>query len=228
MSSDKRITPTSGEQIDARLVRDFIRAALAHDALADPVHELLHNHVVDGRYDPSVVAVSLKQLIAEIIATANALDWRAVADEMIGDARETLGEPTEPTEPPIAIDQAQRAAIYPHVISDLGIAISEANVALESGEWAAAQALRCRIELDMRLLDDIGWGSEDPGERFDLTIPHDILELTVKRLHAAAGVLMRELLSDVLEGAGLRVLHAQEALASLRDELARTREGSIS
>ncbi len=119
-----------------------------------------------------------------------------------------------------SIDQRQRAAIYPHVISDLGIAISEANVALECGEWAAVQALRCRIEQDMRLLDDIGWGDEDPGERFALTIPREILALTVARLHASARALMRELLADVLDGAGLRVLHAQEALATLHDQLA--------
>jgi hypothetical protein len=127
---------------------------------------------------------------------------------------------------PPSMDQRQRAAIYPHLISDLGIAISEANVALECGEWAVVQALRCRIEQDMRLLDDIGWGSEDPGERFELTIPSDTLEPIVRRLHASALALTRELLADVLDGAGLRILHAQEALATLRDQLAREQESA--
>jgi hypothetical protein len=222
MSADDPTMQGAGERIDARLVRDFIACALAHDALADPVRELLYDHVVEGRHDPSVIAVSLKRLLTEILATATALDWRAVAGQVIDNARHTLGEPTEPAA--IAIDQAQRAAIHPHVISDLGIAISEANVALECGEWAAVQALRCRIEQDMRLLDDIGWGNEDPGGHFELTIPHATLQLTIKRLHASASALTRELLADVLDGAGLRVLHTEEALAALHDDLAQTRE----
>lgn len=84
-------TTARGDRIEVDLVHDFIRCALAHDAIADPVFELLYEHVVEGRPHSSIVASSLKPLIDEVLETATDEDWQTVADELIEDARKVLG-----------------------------------------------------------------------------------------------------------------------------------------
>lgn len=74
--------------IDVALLRGFLKRALEDDALADAVNDLLFEHVVEGRYHPSVVAGALPLYITEILAAATREDWQAVADELIAEARE--------------------------------------------------------------------------------------------------------------------------------------------
>jgi hypothetical protein len=74
------------------MLRGFLKRALEDDAVADPVNELLFEHVVAGRYHPSVVAESLPSYITEILGAATREDWQAVADELIAEAREANGE----------------------------------------------------------------------------------------------------------------------------------------
>ncbi|HEY0391475.1 MAG TPA: hypothetical protein VGC63_07190 [Solirubrobacterales bacterium] len=81
-----------GNRIDVVLLRGFLKRALEDDAVADPVNELIFEHVVAGRYHPSVVAESLPAYIAEILGAARCEDWQAVADELIAEAREIDGE----------------------------------------------------------------------------------------------------------------------------------------
>jgi len=88
-TNDSR-TSKKGRTFDAGLIRSFIHEALAHDAIADTINELLFGHVVEGRYHPSVIADSLRPYIDEILNTATREDWNAVAGELIADARETL------------------------------------------------------------------------------------------------------------------------------------------
>jgi hypothetical protein len=57
-----------------------------------PVNELLFEHVVAGRYHPSVVAENLPPCITEILGATTREDWQAVADELIAEAREADGE----------------------------------------------------------------------------------------------------------------------------------------
>jgi hypothetical protein len=101
--SDRRSTPPpapvheerrteQGNRIDVALLRGFLKRALEDDAVADPVNELLFDHVVAGRYHPSVLAESLPTYIAEILGAARREDWQAVADELIAEAREADGE----------------------------------------------------------------------------------------------------------------------------------------
>lgn len=96
--SDTRLRSTEqGDEIDATIVRDFIRAGLEHDAVADSVHELLYEHVVAGRYHPTVVAASLRPMLVELLDAANESDWRQIADVLIAEARATLeSEPARP------------------------------------------------------------------------------------------------------------------------------------
>lgn len=87
-----------GARFETSTIRDFLKRALADDAVADQVTELLFEHVVNGRqpaslFGPSMaVATSLAGYIEEVLQTATAEDWQAVADELIADARELLGD----------------------------------------------------------------------------------------------------------------------------------------
>lgn len=81
-----------GNMIDEALIRGFLKRVLEDDAVAEPVNELLFEHVVAGRLHPSVVAETLPSFIHEILNTATREDWQAVADELIAEAREINGE----------------------------------------------------------------------------------------------------------------------------------------
>lgn len=81
-----------GNTIDVALIRGFLKRALEDDAVADPVNDLLFEHVVAGRLHPSVVAETLPSYINEILNAATREDWQAVADELIAEAREIDGE----------------------------------------------------------------------------------------------------------------------------------------
>lgn len=81
-----------GNRIDVAMLRGFLKRALEDDAVADPVNELLFEYVVVGHLHPSVVAETLPSYINEILGAATREDWRAVADELIAEAREVDGE----------------------------------------------------------------------------------------------------------------------------------------
>jgi len=81
-----------GSTIDVALLRGFLKRALEDDAVADAVNELLFEHVVAGRYHPSVIAESLPSYISEILGAATREDWQAVAEQLIAEAREVDGE----------------------------------------------------------------------------------------------------------------------------------------
>jgi hypothetical protein len=81
-----------GNTIDVALLRGFLKRALEDDAVVDPVNDLLFEHVVAGRFHPSVVAETLPSYIHEILNAATREDWQAVADELIVEAREVDGE----------------------------------------------------------------------------------------------------------------------------------------
>lgn len=81
-------TTEQGNTIEVALIRGFLKRALSDDAIADGVNDLLFTHVVEGRYHPSVVAESLRPCIEEILYATTAEDWRAVADDLIAEARE--------------------------------------------------------------------------------------------------------------------------------------------
>jgi hypothetical protein len=83
----------SGEGIDTALLRGFLKRALADEALADRVNDLLFDHVVGGRCHPSVVAEELSRQIGEVVSAARREDWQAVADDLIAEARDLEGLP---------------------------------------------------------------------------------------------------------------------------------------
>lgn len=81
-----------GARFEITTIRNFLTRTLADDAVADQVTELLFEHVVQGRLQPSVIATTLPAYIDEVLQTATPEDWQAVADDLIADAREVLGE----------------------------------------------------------------------------------------------------------------------------------------
>ena len=89
--AEQRVTE-QGSTIEAALLRGFLKRVLADDLLADEVNDLLFEHVVEGRFHPSVIAGTLPGFLSEILGAAKREDWQAVADELIAEARETDGE----------------------------------------------------------------------------------------------------------------------------------------
>jgi hypothetical protein len=69
--------------LDADLVRGFLTRALSHDAIDDAVTEMLFEHIVEGRYHPSVIASSLPLRIEEILGVTTAEDWQVLAEALI-------------------------------------------------------------------------------------------------------------------------------------------------
>ncbi len=89
MATEKR-TSEQGTVFDVALLREFVLAALEHDAVTDRVHDLVYEHVVERKYHPSVVATSLEPIITEVLATVTVEDWRWVAHTLIDQACEAL------------------------------------------------------------------------------------------------------------------------------------------
>jgi hypothetical protein len=81
-----------GSKIDVTLIRAFLRSALGDDAVVDKVNSLIFDHVAGGMYHRTVVAGSLPGFINEILETATAADWQAVADDLIAEGHDLLNE----------------------------------------------------------------------------------------------------------------------------------------
>lgn len=90
MATEKR-TSEQGTVFDASSVRGFLLMALGHDAVIDCVNDLLFEHVMEGKYHPSVVATSLEPIIDEVLGVATFEDWDWVARALTADACEALG-----------------------------------------------------------------------------------------------------------------------------------------
>jgi hypothetical protein len=86
-----RIT-ARGQRIDVALLRAFLKRALEDDAVVEEVNDLLFDHILAAvPIDRAGVAQRLPILIPELVAAASPEDWRAVADELIAEAREVVG-----------------------------------------------------------------------------------------------------------------------------------------
>jgi len=83
-----------------------------------------------------------------------------------------------------AIRREQRQAIHRELTSELS-RIGDIWLAHSSGRYEEARRLRCRFELIMRLLDDLGWSRDDPAEVFEITMPdselRDVLQSLARR-----------------------------------------------
>jgi hypothetical protein len=66
--------------VDSDQARELLLRALAHDAVADAVTELLFEHVVGGRYEHSDIAGLLRLRIQDPFHAATGEDWEALAE----------------------------------------------------------------------------------------------------------------------------------------------------
>lgn len=78
------------DTIPVSVLRDFVLAALRHDAISDALTELLFNRVSKGDFRPEPLAPSLRSMIEEILDAAEPEDWQIVALRLIDDAREAV------------------------------------------------------------------------------------------------------------------------------------------
>ena len=86
-----RITE-QGNKIEVALIRGFLKRTLSDDAVVDGVNDLIFQHVVEGRYDRGILAFNFPGFITEILHATTAEDWRAVAYDLIAEARELNAE----------------------------------------------------------------------------------------------------------------------------------------
>jgi len=88
--SDDAVRPSDRGPIAAALVRDFITTALAHDAVADEVAELLYEYLTRDDRDPAVLARPLRAMIDEIRDAATDEDWHALCAQLVANACDAL------------------------------------------------------------------------------------------------------------------------------------------
>jgi hypothetical protein len=92
----------------------------------------------------------------------------------------------------IVINADQREGLYELVRNHLG-SIEDFWVAMERTEdFAVAERLGREFAEDFRLLEEIGWASDDPREEFALTMAADELVPLLKRLHEEADQILVE------------------------------------
>jgi hypothetical protein len=99
---------------------------------------------------------------------------------------------------PIFLDREQRDAIRRALLINLS-GVGDIRLMLMNEDWARARRFRMEFEDDMRLLDDLGWGDDEPGERFEVTMEPVALRRLIARLHELASTELREYLSRPLD-----------------------------
>ncbi len=91
MTTEKRESE-QGSIFSVATIREFLLAALSHDAVTDAVDAMLFEHIVEGRLHPSVITENLRPLITEVLDVATSEDWHYVCCKLIEDARESIGK----------------------------------------------------------------------------------------------------------------------------------------
>jgi hypothetical protein len=86
---------------------------------------------------------------------------------------------------PLTVSVDERRAIRDELLVDIS-RVGDIALALDRDDPEQARCLRYELEQDYRLLDDLGWAEEDPGEAFELTMPAGELSHALARLHGLA------------------------------------------
>lgn len=98
----------------------------------------------------------------------------------------------------VTIGRDQRNVLYDQLVADLS-AVGDLHIELRAGRFDVARQLRRRYFAEMRLLDEIGWGEEDPGETFAITMDRTALVDTLARLNTLAADGIRIHVDNVAE-----------------------------
>jgi hypothetical protein len=85
----------------------------------------------------------------------------------------------------VTINRRDRDAIYDGLMTDLS-AIGDVFIDLHNDEPASAKRLYRRFEVELRLMDELGWEKEPEAERFELTMPARELRPVIERIYWSA------------------------------------------
>jgi hypothetical protein len=85
----------------------------------------------------------------------------------------------------LTINRMDRDTLYDGLMTDL-TAIGDIFGHLHNDEPIHAKRLRRRFEVELRLLDDLGWEKEPEAVRFELTMPAGELRPIVERVYWSA------------------------------------------
>jgi hypothetical protein len=86
--------------------------------------------------------------------------------------------------PTATLTGEKRDAVYGFLVEHLG-GLGDVRIAIDRGDFGTARRLAREFAQDFRLLDDLGWGSDERSE-VPLTIPPGELAAIFERLRADA------------------------------------------
>lgn len=125
------------------------------------------------------------------------------------------------------VARPSRDALYGELVDHLS-AVGDIHLLLARGEHLTARRLAGAFREETRLLDDLGWASDDARESYPLTMDAQELASVLGRLHRDASALLASLLARPREDEALseRSLAATGACGALLSQIAeRTGEG---
>lgn len=85
----------------------------------------------------------------------------------------------------LTITRTERDALYDSIVTDLS-AGGDISIDLDNGKPVYAKRLRRRFEVELRLLDDLGWEKEPDREQFELTMPARELRPIIEHVYWSA------------------------------------------
>jgi hypothetical protein len=82
-----------GSEIPVAVIRDFIRAGLRHEAVADFVAEYVFDALALDGQAPADLGEAHRVAFTEINDASTSADWQRVGDDLVADARDALEDP---------------------------------------------------------------------------------------------------------------------------------------
>lgn len=120
----------------------------------------------------------------------------------------------------LTINRTDRDALYDGVMTDLS-GVGDIFLNLHNDAVIPAKRLRRRFEVELRLLDDLGWEKEPETERFELTMPARELRPIIERIFWGSLSSMNhadELIEEARVNVGHAVMVCPEILARLVED----------
>jgi hypothetical protein len=102
--------------------------------------------------------------------------------------------------PGLSISRQVRDTLYETAVTRLAV-IGDIHIALSNGDVADALRLRRLAEVDMCLLDDLGWEREASGEEFCLTMPVAVLRPLLEAIYWESAAALDEEEGGLIEDA---------------------------
>lgn len=90
------------------------------------------------------------------------------------------------------IKHEYRNMLHTALVMDCAISAMALGDALMGGDVISGQLLRERLEVELRLLDDLAWAPDAARDHFELTLSDDQLARAARRLHCVGADLVAE------------------------------------